>query len=79
MLLIIISACFITNINEIIFLNQEREYSQTRVEQLNIAKAQAELEALKNQIDPHFIFNLAQYVAILLWITRGLPECQAVQ
>jgi len=65
-LLIIISACFITNIYEIIFLNQERENSRTRVEQLNIAKAQAELETLKNQIDPHFIFNSLNTLSFLI-------------
>jgi len=65
-LIIIISATFITNIYEIIFLNQEREYNLTRVEQLNIAKAQAELEALKNQIDPHFIFNSLNTLSFLI-------------
>jgi sensor histidine kinase YesM len=65
-LIIIIAACFITNIYEILFLNQEREYSQSRVEQLNIAKAQAELEALKNQIDPHFIFNSLNTLSFLI-------------
>jgi sensor histidine kinase YesM len=73
-LLIIIAACFITNIYEILFLNQEREYSQTRVEQLNIAKAQAELEALKNQIDPHFIFNSLNTLSFL--ITRDPPSAR---
>src|SRR5882724_4067735 len=65
-LVIIIAACFITNIYEIIFLNNEREYTQSRVEQLNIAKAQAELEALKNQIDPHFIFNSLNTLSFLI-------------
>jgi sensor histidine kinase YesM len=65
-LLIIIAACFITNIYEILFLNLERQYSQSRVEQLNIAKAQAELEALKNQIDPHFIFNSLNTLSFLI-------------
>ena len=65
-LLIIIAACFITNIYEIIFLNQEREYNRSRVEQLNIAKAQAELEALKSQIDPHFIFNSLNTLSFLI-------------
>jgi LytS/YehU family sensor histidine kinase len=42
------------------------EHSQSRVEQLNIAKAQAELEALKNQIDPHFIFNSLNTLSFLI-------------
>ncbi|HVU95006.1 MAG TPA: histidine kinase [Puia sp.] len=65
-LIIIIAACFITNIYEILFLNLEKEYNETRVEQLNVAKAQAELEALKNQIDPHFIFNSLNTLSFLI-------------
>jgi sensor histidine kinase YesM len=65
-LIIIIAACFITNIYEILWLTREREYNQSRVEQLNIAKAQAELEALKNQIDPHFIFNSLNTLSFLI-------------
>ena len=65
-LVIIIAACFIANIYEIIFLNLEKEYNETRVEQLNVAKAQAELEALKNQIDPHFIFNSLNTLSFLI-------------
>src|SRR5882757_903328 len=65
-LIIIIAACFITNIYEILFLNREMEHSQSRVEQLNIARAQAELEALKNQIDPHFIFNSLNTLSFLI-------------
>ena len=65
-LIVIIAATFITNIYEIIFLNKEREYNLSRVEQLNIAKAQAELEALKNQIDPHFIFNSLNALSFLI-------------
>jgi sensor histidine kinase YesM len=65
-LLIVISACFIGNIYEILFLNREKEQNESRVEQLNIAKAQAELEALKNQIDPHFIFNSLNTLSFLI-------------
>jgi sensor histidine kinase YesM len=65
-LIIIIAATFITNIYEIIFLNLEREDNLSRVEQLNVAKAQAELEALKNQIDPHFIFNSLNTLSFLI-------------
>jgi sensor histidine kinase YesM len=65
-LLIIIAACFITNIYEILFLNREKEQNESRFQQLNIAKAQAELEALKNQIDPHFIFNSLNTLSFLI-------------
>lgn len=65
-LIIIISACFITNIYEILFLNREKVVTESRVEQLNVAKAQAELEALKNQIDPHFIFNSLNTLSFLI-------------
>jgi sensor histidine kinase YesM len=65
-LIIILSSMFITCIYENIFLNQERVYNLSTVEQLNIAKAQAELEALKNQIDPHFIFNSLNTLSYLI-------------
>ena len=65
-LMIVIAACFIGNIYEILFLNREKEQNESRVEQLNTAKAQAELEALKNQIDPHFIFNSLNTLSFLI-------------
>ncbi len=64
--IIIISAMFITSLYENMFLNQERVDNLSTVEQLNIAKAQAELEALKNQIDPHFIFNSLNTLSYLI-------------
>lgn len=64
--LIVITACFIANIYEILFLNLEKEVNESRVQQLNTAKAQAELEALKNQIDPHFIFNSLNTLSFLI-------------
>ena len=62
----IIAGCFITNIYEILLFNLEKEYNDSKVEQLNVAKAQAELEALKNQIDPHFIFNSLNTLSFLI-------------
>ncbi len=65
-LVIIITASFVTNMYENFFLNQEQVYALSRVEQLSLAKAQAELIALKNQIDPHFIFNSLNTLSFLI-------------
>ena len=56
-LIIMICVIFITHVYETVFLVRDSETEMLRNEQLERAKAQAELEALKNQIDPHFIFN----------------------
>jgi hypothetical protein len=56
-LIIMISVLFITHIYETVFLVREAENEKLKKEQLERARAEAELEALKNQIDPHFIFN----------------------
>ncbi len=56
-LIILIAVIFITHVYETIFLVKESENEMIRSEQLERARAEAELEALKNQIDPHFIFN----------------------
>ena len=56
-LIIMICVIFITHVYETVFLVKEAESDQLKKEQLERAKAEAELEALKNQVDPHFIFN----------------------
>jgi sensor histidine kinase YesM len=56
-LIILIAVIFITHVYETVFLVKQSESEMVKNEQLVRAKAEAELEALKNQIDPHFIFN----------------------
>jgi len=56
-LIILICVLFIVHVYETAFLVKEAESEKIKKEQLERAKAEAELEALKNQIDPHFIFN----------------------
>lgn len=53
----VIAVIFITHVYETIFLIREREQDLVRVSQLQQAQTQAQLNALKAQIDPHFMFN----------------------
>ena len=46
-----------TLVYEILFLNKERELDSKIVKQLDRERSHAELEALRNELDPHFIFN----------------------
>jgi len=53
----VICVLFVTHGYETVFLIKERQSDQLTFEQLQRAKAQAELQALKTEIDPHFMFN----------------------
>ena len=56
-LVIMICVVFIVHVYETVFLVKESESEMLRNSQLERARAESALEALKNQIDPHFIFN----------------------
>jgi sensor histidine kinase YesM len=64
--LVVISVIFINNIFEIILLRKEMEFNRMRAQKMEIAKVEAELEALKSQIDPHFIFNSLNTLSYLI-------------
>ena len=55
--LCVVCVVFITHTYETVFLIRSWGSDKLRGEQLERARIQAELEALKTQIDPHFIFN----------------------
>lgn len=65
-LIIVVCVIFITNIYEKVLLVKQGEKEKLRAEQLESAKLLAELEALKNQIDPHFMFNALNTVSYLI-------------
>lgn len=53
----IASVILFTLLYEILFLTKEREMDTKIVNQLDKEISQAELQALSNEMDPHFIFN----------------------
>lgn len=53
----VICVLFVMHVYETVFMVKEQENDQLVNARLYAAKVQAELTALRNQIDPHFIFN----------------------
>ncbi len=56
-ILCILAVIVFTLVYEILFLSKERELDTRIVRQLDLERSQAELQALTNELDPHFIFN----------------------
>lgn len=65
-LFVIITILFVNNLFELILLRREMEFNRLRAEKMETAKVEAELEALKTQIDPHFIFNSLNTLSYLI-------------
>lgn len=62
----VICVLFVTHVYETVFMVKEQQGEQLRNAELSRAKAEAELEALKNQIDPHFMFNSLNSLSYLI-------------
>lgn len=62
----VICVIFVTHGYETVFLIKERNTDQVRIANTEKARALSELEALKNQIDPHFMFNSLNTLSFLI-------------
>ncbi len=62
----VICVLFVTHVYETVFLMKEKESESLKNEQLQRAKAETELIALKNQVDPHFMFNSLNTLSYLV-------------
>jgi sensor histidine kinase YesM len=62
----VICVLFITHVYETVFTVKEHQGEQLKNAELSKAKAEAELAALKNQIDPHFMFNSLNSLSYLI-------------
>jgi sensor histidine kinase YesM len=62
----VICVLFVTHVYETVFMVKEQQGEQLKNAELSRAKAEAELDALKNQIDPHFMFNSLNSLSYLI-------------
>jgi sensor histidine kinase YesM len=62
----IICVLFVTHVYETVFMLKEQQNEQVKNAELQRAKAEAELIALKNQVDPHFMFNSLNTLTYLI-------------
>ena len=62
----VICVLFVTHVYETVFMVKEQQNEQLKNADLSRAKAEAELAALKNQIDPHFMFNSLNNLSYLV-------------
>jgi sensor histidine kinase YesM len=70
-LLNVICVLFVTHVYETVFMVKEQQNEQVKSAELQRAKAEAELAALKNQIDPHFMFNSLNTLTHLIKVDAG--------
>ena len=63
---IVVCVIFVTNVYEKVLFSRHNELEQKKMDQLERAKIEVELEVLKNQIDPHFMFNSLNSLSYLI-------------
>ena len=61
-----ILSIMISTLYEIVLLTREKKVDMLKAEKLSNAKTHAELDTLKSQIDPHFIFNSLNTLSVLI-------------
>lgn len=66
----VICVLFITHVYETVFMVKEQQHEHVKSAELQRAKAEAELAALKNQIDPHFMFNSLNTLTHLIQVDQ---------
>ena len=71
----VICVAFITHVYETVYLIEQRESDMLAVERLQRARTESELEALKTQVAPHFLFNSLNTLSWL--IERDSPKAAA--
>ncbi len=66
-----ICVLFVTHLYETLFLLRERIDDATRLDRLERARTEAQLQALRQQLDPHFLFNSLN---TLSWLIETRPD-----
>jgi hypothetical protein len=67
----VICVVFVTHVYETVFLIKAREDDRLRTVRLSRARIESELEALRAQIDPHFLFNSLNTLLFLIRESDG--------
>jgi sensor histidine kinase YesM len=62
----ILAVIVFTLVYEILYLSKERELANKVVDQLDVELTRAEITALRNELDPHFIFNSLSTLSYLI-------------
>lgn len=66
-----ICVLIVSHLYETLFLLRERIDDATRIERTERSRVQAQLDALRHQVDPHFLFNALNTLA---WLIETRPD-----